>query len=88
MCFGDGNKQKNKQKKNHSELIIKIRGYGKQEWIGVGNNCHRMVAWQPINAEVITDIAGQCGIDENSVMNIAAEVIAAKDIAEEDMKIH
>lgn len=47
-----------------------------------------MVAWQPINAEVITDIAGQCGIDENSVMNIAAEVIAAKDIAEEDMKIH
>lgn len=47
-----------------------------------------MVAWQPINAEVITDIAGQYGIDENSVMNIAAEVIAAKDIAEEDMKIH
>lgn len=45
-----------------------------------------MVAWQPINAEVITDIAGQCGIDESSVMNIAAEVMTAKDIAEEDMK--
>ena len=42
----------------------------------------------PTQKEQIKSLAGQCGIDENSVMNIAAEVIAAKDIAEEDMKIH
>lgn len=47
-----------------------------------------MAAWQPINAEVVTDIAGQCGIDENSVMEIAAEVMAAKDVAEMDMKLY
>lgn len=47
-----------------------------------------MAAWQPINAEVVTDIAGQCGIDENSVMEIAAEVMAAKDVAEIDMKLY
>lgn len=46
-----------------------------------------MVAMQPIDAEMITDIAGQCGIDENSVKNIAAEVMAARDIAEMDMKL-
>lgn len=47
-----------------------------------------MAAWQPINAEVVTDIAGQCGIDENTVMEIAAEVMAAKDVAEMDMKLY
>lgn len=47
-----------------------------------------MAAWQPINAEVVTDIAGQCGIDENSVMEIAAGVMAAKDVAEMDMKLY
>lgn len=47
-----------------------------------------MVAWQPINAEVITAIAGQCGIDENSVIGIASEVMAAKDVAEADMKLN
>lgn len=46
-----------------------------------------MVAWQPIDAEVITDIAGQCGIDESSVMSIAAEVMAAKNVAEADMEL-
>lgn len=47
-----------------------------------------MAAWQPMDAELITAIAGQCGIDENSVMSIAAEVMTAKDVAEADMKLN
>lgn len=47
-----------------------------------------MAAWQPMDAELITAIAGQCGIDENSVIGIASEVMAAKDVAEADMKLN
>ena len=47
-----------------------------------------MAAWQPMDAELITAIAGQCGIDENSVIGIADEVMAAKDVAEADMKLN
>ncbi len=47
-----------------------------------------MAAWQPMDAELITAIARQCGIDENSVIGIADEVMAAKDVAEADMKLN
>lgn len=47
-----------------------------------------MVAWQPMDAEMITAIAGQCGIDENAVSMIASEVMAAKDVAEADMELN
>lgn len=47
-----------------------------------------MAAMQPMNAELITDIAGRFGIDEDSVINIANEVMAAKDVAESDMKLN
>lgn len=47
-----------------------------------------MAAWQPMDAELITAIAGQYGIDENSVIGIASEVMAAKDVAEADMKLN
>lgn len=47
-----------------------------------------IAAWQPMDAELITAIAGQCGIDENSVIGIASEVMAAKDVAEADMKLN
>jgi hypothetical protein len=47
-----------------------------------------MAAWQPMDAELITAIAGQCDIDENSVIEIASEVMAAKDVAEADMKLN
>lgn len=44
-----------------------------------------MAAFQPMNAEMIKTIAGQCGIDEKSVINIADEVLAARVVAESDM---
>lgn len=37
-------------------------------------------------AEVIEAIAGQCGLDNKSVQNIANEVMAAKLVAETDMQ--
>ncbi|WP_455637163.1 hypothetical protein [Parabacteroides sp.] len=47
-----------------------------------------IAAMQPMNAELITEIAGRFGIDEDSVINIANEVMAAKDVAESDMKLN
>lgn len=46
-----------------------------------------LAALQPINAEVIKTIAGQCGVDEKSVTNIAEEVLAARAVAETDMAL-
>lgn len=40
---------------------------------------------QTLGAEVIEAIAGQCGLDNNSVQAIADEVMAAKAVAETDM---
>lgn len=40
---------------------------------------------QPMNAEMIEAIACQCGIDEDTVINMADEVLSAKAIADEDM---
>ena len=47
-----------------------------------------MAACQSSDAEMIKTIAGQCGIDENSVINIADEVMAAKLVAESDMALN
>ena len=44
-----------------------------------------MAAYQPMDAELITAIAEQCGMDSKSVINLADEVMAAKVIAESDM---
>lgn len=46
-----------------------------------------MTACQSSDAEMIKTIAGQCGIDENSVINIAEEVLAARIVAETDMAL-
>lgn len=45
-----------------------------------------LAAYQTPSAEVIEAIAGQCGLDNNSVQNIADEVMAAKLVAETDMQ--
>lgn len=45
-----------------------------------------LASCQPISAEMIKAIANQCGLDSNSVQNIADEVMAAKVIAETDMR--
>lgn len=47
-----------------------------------------MVAMQPMNAKLITEIAGRFGIDEDSVISIANEVMAARNVAESDMKLN
>lgn len=44
-----------------------------------------LASCQTLGAEVIEAIAGKCGLDNNSVQNIADEVMAAKAVAESDM---
>lgn len=45
-----------------------------------------LASCQMPGAEVIEAITGQCGLDNNSVKNIANEVMAAKAVAETDMQ--
>lgn len=47
-----------------------------------------MATFQPMSAGTIKTIAGKCGIDENSVINIADEVMAARLVAESDMALN
>lgn len=47
-----------------------------------------LASFQPISAQVIKAIAGQCGLDNNEVRNIAEEVMAAKVVAESEMQIN
>lgn len=45
-----------------------------------------LASCQPISAQVIEAIAGQCELDNKEVQNIADEVMAAKVIAESEMQ--
>lgn len=45
-----------------------------------------LASYQMSGANVIEAIAGQCGLDSNSVQNIADEVMAAKIVTETDMQ--
>lgn len=45
-----------------------------------------LASCQAVDAEVMTAIAEQCGIDEQQVYALADEVMTAKGVAETDMK--
>lgn len=47
-----------------------------------------LASCQPISAQVIEAIAGQCGLDNNEVLEIADEVMAAKVVAESEMQLN